>query len=42
MVEELAASEFEEILDYCTDVLELKLIPDEGLLSLVDAFLNCD
>lgn len=41
-VDELAASEFQEVVDYCTEVLELKPIPEEGLLMLVDAFLRCD
>ena len=41
-VEELAASEFEEIVAYCDEVLRLKLIPDEGLMGLIDAFLRCE
>jgi hypothetical protein len=35
-VEELSGYDFEELVDYCTDVLELKPIPDEGLLALVE------
>lgn len=41
-VEELAASEFQEVVDYCTEVLGTKDMPDEGLLALVDAFLRCE
>lgn len=42
MVEELAGAEFEDVLAYCTEVLELKPIPDEGIMGLVTAFLRCE
>ena len=41
-VEELAASEWQDVVAYCDEVLALKLIPDEGMLALVDSFLRCD
>ena len=41
-VEELSGYDFEELVDYCTNVLALKPIPDEGLLALVDAFLRAE
>lgn len=41
-VEALSASEFQEVVEYCTEILETKDIPDDGLLRLVDSFLRCE